>query len=76
MATAADMISKIEANLANLYEQSASSVDAAERSVTLQDIDKLEKSLEYWRGRLRTESSSSSGDGSLKVTVARLKGMN
>jgi hypothetical protein len=51
MATAAEQIATIESTLATLYAKVHSTLTQKDRSATLQDISKLEASLEYWRNR-------------------------
>jgi len=51
MATPAEMVTAIETTLASLYTKVHTTLSQKDRTATLQDISKLEQSLEYWRGR-------------------------
>jgi len=63
MATPAEMITSIETTLASLYTKTSSSLSQKDRASTIQDIQKLEESLEYWRGRA-SASTTAGGNGS------------
>ena len=55
--TASQIQTKIDAistTLDTLYEKSSKQMSLESRTIVLQDIDKLEKSLQYWEGRLST----------------------
>lgn len=47
-------ITTISGTLDELYSKTAKDMTLEARKIVLQDIDKLEKSLQYWEGRLGT----------------------
>jgi ABC-type enterochelin transport system substrate-binding protein len=52
LATAQDMLSKIETTLAVLYQKTASSTSFGDQSRTLASIADLEKSRERWKNEI------------------------
>ena len=73
MATAAEMVTLINSNLAALYAVAVESLSHEGKSLHYADISKLEKSLAFWENRVAVEASDTGGIHQTKVTA---KGWN
>jgi hypothetical protein len=68
MPSAAEMVTTIEATLAQLYAKLHKSLGQKDRSATLQDIAVLEKSRDYWKKQSAIASGTKARCASIDMT--------